>query len=106
MFRESSCLSWGAASITTLPGENPLGFCSLSEVTNDPSQGRWDGSRQGSFAEWSVMGAMWDGERVKQEGVEMGHGLGGVSCSPPIRAVPAELGVMAQGAVMWGGRGG
>lgn len=51
------------------------------------------------------MGAMWDGERVKQEGVEMGHGLGGVSCSPPIRAVPAELGVVAQGAVIWGGSG-
>lgn len=36
----------------------------------------------------------------------MGHGLGGVSCSPLIGAVPAELGVVAQGAVIWGGWGG
>lgn len=34
-------------------------------------KGRWDGFSQGSCAEGRAVGAVWDGERGKEEGLEL-----------------------------------
>lgn len=51
------------------------------------------------------MGAMWDGERVKEEGMELTQMVWEECPAQPLSrlSLQAELGVLAQGAVTWSG---